>query len=145
MTRVVLDTAVFVYAVGGKHPYREPCQAIVDRARLRFLLAAVSADLLQEFVHHRARRTGDRAEAVRQAGEIPLFCRVLDVTLDDARAALELFATHERLHARDAVFAAVALQRDIGHIVSPDRAFDDVAGLVRVDPMDTHAVEALTA
>jgi len=144
MTPVVLDTAVFVYAVGGEHPYREPCRAIVDRARLRFLSAAVSADLLQEFVHYRARRTGDRADAVRQAGEIPSFCRVLDVTLADARAALDLFAKHKRLDARDAVFAAAALARDIGHILSPDRAFDDVPGLVRVDPMDTHAVEALT-
>jgi len=144
MTRVVLDTAVFVYAVGGEHPYREPCQAIVDRARLRSLSASVSADLLQEFVHHRARRTGDRAEAVRQAGEIPSFCRVLDLTLADARTALELFVKHERLHARDAVFAAVALERDIGHILSPDRAFDDVPGLARVDPMDAGAVDALT-
>jgi predicted nucleic acid-binding protein len=144
MTRVVLDTAVFVYAVGSEHPYREPCRAIVERARLRLVSAAVSVDLLQEFVHHRVRRTGDRAEAVRQAGEIPLFCRVLDLTLADARAALDLFATHERLHARDAVFAAVALQRGIGHILSPDRAFDVVAGLVRVDPLDAAGVEALT-
>ncbi len=144
MIPVVLDTAVFVYAVGGEHPYREPCRSIVDRARLRFLSAVVSADLLQEFVHHRARRTGDRADAVRQAGEILSFCRVLDVTLAVARNALDLFATHERLHARDAVFAAVALERDIGHILSPDRAFDVVPGLVRVDPLDADAVEALT-
>ncbi len=144
MTRVVLDTAIFVYAVGGEHPCREPCQAIVERAGRGELSCVASADLLQEFVHQRTRRTGDRAEAVRQAQKVPAFCRVLDLTLADARTALDLFATHERLHARDAVFAAVALERDIGHILSPDRAFDAVPGLVRVDPMDADAVEALT-
>ena len=70
--------------------------------------------------------------------------READLTLADARTALELFARHERLQARDAVFAAVALERDIGHILSPDRAFDAVPELVGVDPMDSAPVEALT-
>jgi predicted nucleic acid-binding protein len=140
----MLDTAIFVYAVGGEHPYRDSCQVIIERAGRGELSCVASVDLVQEFVHQRTRRTGDRAEAVRQAQKVPSFCRVLDLTLADARTALDLFAEHERLDARDAVFAAVALERDIGHILSPDRAFDSVPGLLRVDPMDADAVDALT-
>ncbi len=39
--------------------------------------------------------------------------------------------------------AHVALNRGITAILSPGRAFDEVAGLVRVDPADRQAVEAL--
>ena len=48
-------------------------------------------------------------------------------------------------HARDAAFAAVAPERDIRHVIAPDRAFDALPGLVCVDPLDAAAVAALTA
>ena len=61
----------------------------------------------------------------------------------DARVlqrALELVGTHERIGGRDAVHAATALVAGIAAIISPDRAFDRVPGLRRIDPAD--AVEA---
>ncbi len=141
--RVLCDTAIFVYAVGTEHRYRDPCRAILASAARRELSGLVSADLLQEFVHQRARRTGDRAKAVVDAQAIPVSCEVLDVTLAVATRALELFASHSRLDARDAVFAAVALEHGVTHVVSPDGAFDAVSGLTRVDPLDADAVAAL--
>lgn len=143
--RVLLDTAVFVYAVGEEHPYRDPCQDIVRRAGDRVISAAITADLLQEFVHQRTRRGIDRSEAVRQASRIPSACVVFDVTLSDATAALALLTRHLELHARDAVFAAIALERGVRHVLSPDRAFDAVPGITRVDPLDAAGVAALSA
>jgi predicted nucleic acid-binding protein len=32
--RVLFDTGVFVYAVGGEHPYTQPCQAILRERRV---------------------------------------------------------------------------------------------------------------
>lgn len=145
MIDALLDTAIFVYAVGAEHRYRSPCRDLLTRAVDGRFAAAVSADLLQEFLHQRVRRTGDRDEAVRRTRDIPGTCRVLDVTAADARRGLELFAAHAGLHARDAVFAAVALQRGIDCVVSPDRAFDGVPGIRRVDPLDVDAVAALGA
>ena len=141
--RVLVDTAVFVYAVGEEHVYRDPCQDIVRRIGDRLLSAAITTDLLQEFVHQRTRRGIDRFEAVRQAARIPAGCVVLDVTAAAALAALELFQAHPGLDARDAVFAAVALEHGIARILSPDRAFDAVAGLTRVDPLDAGAMAGL--
>ena len=54
---------------------------------------------------------------------------------------LSLFERTPRLHMRDALHAATALNRDIQLIVSLDRAFDEVSGLERVDPL--HALERL--
>ena len=104
-----------------------------------------SADLLQELANQRLRRTGDRDLAVEHAQDAGRVCRLLDLRGQDATRALELFGAHERLSARDAVFAAVALGRGIDAILSTDRAFDDVRGLERIDPADEAAVESLTA
>lgn len=145
MIPALFDTAIFVYAVGGAHPYRSACRTLVGQAGRGEVRGHVTADLLQEFVFQRVRRTGDRATAVQRARDILSACTVLDVTLSDARLALDLYERHPSLDPRDAVFAAVALERGIRHVLSPDRAFDAVPGLVRVDPLDAGAVEALTA
>jgi predicted nucleic acid-binding protein len=56
---------------------------------------------------------------------------------------LSLYRESERLIARDASFAAVALNRGVAYVLCPDRGFDDVPGLERVDPADLDAVAAL--
>ena len=56
---------------------------------------------------------------------------------------IDLFETHTGLDARDAVFAALALNRGIDAILATDRAFDEVGGLERIDPTDERAVATL--
>jgi uncharacterized protein len=143
MTRFLYDTAVFAYAYGAEHPYADPCRQIVDRAGAGELRGEASADLLRELLHQRFRRTRDRARAAREAAAAGELCLLHDVQPKDVQRALDLFADAESIGARDAVFAAVALNRGIPTILSPDRAFDEVPGLSRVDPADTPAVEAL--
>jgi uncharacterized protein len=145
LTRFLYDTAVFVYAYGGEHPYAEPCREIVNRAGDGELRGEASADLVQELMHQRARRTGDRSRAAREAGAAAALCELHEVRPEDVLRALEVFAAAVRLDSRDAVFAAVALNRGIPAILSPDRSFDEVAGLTRVDPADRGAVGDLLA
>ncbi len=45
--------------------------------------------------------------------------------------------------ARDAVFAALALNRGIDAILATDRAFDGIEGLERIDPADEQTVSTL--
>lgn len=54
-------------------------------------------------------------------------------------------AQYERIRSRDALFVATALNRGIERVVSPDRHFDGIPGLTRVDPADEEAVAALSA
>jgi predicted nucleic acid-binding protein len=61
--RFLYDTAIFSYALGGEHHYREPCREIVRMAAAGDLQGEASVDLLQELAHQRLRRTGDRAGA----------------------------------------------------------------------------------
>lgn len=135
-TRLLFDTAVFVYAVGAQHPYRTACRELVAALADQRLDGEASVELVQELVHQRARRTGDRAEAVQVGRNAAALCTLHDVTTADLRRALWLFGAHAGLQARDAVHAATALERGIPAIVSPDRAFDDVVGLARLGPRD---------
>jgi uncharacterized protein len=141
--RFLYDTNVFVYALGGEHPYREPCREIVRLATDGALRGEASTDLVQEFLHYRARRTGDRALALETTRDVAALCKLHPLRPADVATAFDLYDRHERLTARDAFFAAVAINRGIDTILSSDKGFDGIDGLARVDPLDTAAVAAL--
>lgn len=145
LRRFLYDTSVFVYALGGEHPYREPCREIVRRAAEGALQGEASADLLQELAHQRLNRTGDRLGAARTARNVAMLAWWHPLEPNDVQRGLDLFETHPRLDARDAVFAALALNRGIDAILATDRAFDEVEGLERIDPADREGVATLIA
>lgn len=143
MRRFLFDTAVFVYALGSEHPYREPCRAILREVQGRRLGAEASVELIHEFAYVRLRRAARRADVVRAAGAITRSLSLHTVEPRDMERALELWAEYERLDVRDAIFAAQALNRGIGAILSPDGDFDGIPGLQRIDPTDSEAVATL--
>lgn len=137
--RVALDTNVLLYAVGGESPHREPCRRLVQLIAEGELVAECSVDLVQEYLHVRARRTGDRNLAVTEARGLLDLLVVHPVDSEDAARAVELFHANPRLDARDAVHAASCLARGAEAMVSADTAFDDVPGLRRIEPVDAPA------
>jgi uncharacterized protein len=141
--RFLFDTAVFVYATGGAHSYREPCRTIVKRQAAGALAGEAAATLISEYAHQRFRQTRDRAMAARSARRVAGICRVHATDEADLLRALELYERHHRLDSADALFAAVALNRRIDAMLSPDRGFGGIPGLERIDPLDTEAVAAL--
>lgn len=133
--RVLLDSAVFIYSVGAEHAYRQPCRDLLTALAAERYPGAASVLAVAEALHQRARRTGDRGSAGRVAANIIDVCPLHELTPADVLTGLRLYALAPRLHVRDALHAATALNREIPVIVSPDRAFDDVPDLQRLDPM----------
>ena len=144
MRRFLYDTSIFVYALGAEHPYREPCREIVRKAAAGDLQGEASADLLQELTHQRARRTGDRLGAAQAARNVAALAWWHPVEPNDVQRGIDLFEMHKELNARDAVFAALAINRGIDAILATDRAFDEIDGLERIDPADKRAVATLS-
>lgn len=143
MRRFLFDTSVFLYALGSEHRYREPCRAILLEMRGRRLAGEVSIELIHEFAHVRRRRGTSRSQAAESARDIAGMCPSHTVVRSDIERALDLWSEHEPLDMRDAIFAAQALNRDIDAILSPDRDFDGIEDLERIDPADSDAVAAL--
>lgn len=132
---MLLDATVFIYAVGGPHPYRDLCRRLVTALGDGTLDGHASVLVVQEVLHQRARRTGDRHAATRVARDVGAVCTLHEVTRDDLRVALDLFSASDTLGTADAVHAATAINRDLDTIVTSDTDFDDVPMLRRIDPM----------
>jgi predicted nucleic acid-binding protein len=141
--RFLFDTGVFIYALGGEHRYREPCRAILLEMRSGQLAGEASIELIHEFAYVRCRREVTRFEAAGSARDVADMCPLHHVEPGDVERALDLWCEHERLDMRDAIFAAQALNRGIDAILSPDKGFDGIPGLERIDPADADAVATL--
>jgi predicted nucleic acid-binding protein len=141
--RVLVDTNVFLYALGAEHQLREPCRRLVSAMAKQEIAAEVTVEILQEVFHLRRRRgpAQDAAERVREI--IAWGLPVHDFAREDFEAALRLLDHHPRLPARDAVHVATALNHGVEAILSADADFDVIEGFTRVDPADAEAVESL--
>ena len=131
---IVLDTTVLVYAVGAEHPLREPSRRLVEAIGAGRIEATTTVEVIQEFVHIRARRQGraDAAKAGRNLAELlaPLLV-VQEATLE---AGLRIFERSKSLGAFDSFLAATAIANGVDALVSADRAFSSVSRLPHVVP-----------
>lgn len=117
---IFVDTNVFMYAVGGRHPLRavarEELRAHVEAQRP----LATSAEVLQELLH--AYLPVGRLEtldaALRLAGDL---ATVWPVDADDFRDARNLHVRHPGLSARDLLHLAVCTRRSAGGLLTHDR------------------------
>lgn len=142
---IVLDTTILVYAKGANHPLRNPCRELLRAIELGSLTATTSADAIQEFAHVRARRR-DRADAADLArAYVDLLAPLLPIEEEHLRAGLRLFELHSELGSFDAVLASAAIGADAEALVSADRAFSVVEGLVHVDPTTPAIADLLRA
>jgi predicted nucleic acid-binding protein len=139
---IVLDTTVLVYAKGAEHALRDPSRRLIAAVAERELQATTTVEVIQEFVHVRARRRG-RADAVALGNDyLDLLSPLLSVTGDHLRSGLSIFERSEQLGAFDAILAAAALSAGAQALVSADIAFAAVTTLPHVFP-DERGVTAL--
>ncbi len=131
---IVVDTTVLVYAVGASHEFRDPCRDLVTAIADRQVEATTTPEVIQEFVHVRARRRG-RSDAVALGRDYAdLLSPLVEVSDEHLRAGLTVFERSEGLGSFDSVLAAAAAAAGATTLVSADRAFEEFAGLQHVVP-----------
>lgn len=135
-TAVLLDSAIITYSLGVESPWRGACQRFLRRAQSGDFRAYASVEMIQEVVHHRLRRTGDRERSAQQGRDAASFCTLLNFDREILDLSLDLIQKLPTVRGRDAVHAATALAYGIERIASTDRAFDDIPGITRVDPLN---------
>ncbi len=131
---ILIDTNIFMYAAGAPHPNKAPSVALLEQVAAGEVEATIDAEVLQEILHrYRAINRWDDGKQVYDLTR-RLFPVVIPVTaqiLDRARLLLDTDAT---IMARDALHAAVVLEERLDGVVSYDRDFDRIAGVVRREP-----------
>jgi predicted nucleic acid-binding protein len=131
---ILLDTTVLVYAKGQSHPLRDPCRELIEAVADRRIEATTTVEVIQEFVHVRARRR-DRADAASLGRDYAeLLSPLLIPTIDDLTAGLALFERTRALGAFDAVLAVCAARAGLRALVSADSGFADVPEIRHVFP-----------
>ena len=132
---VFIDTAVPMYAAGGNHPLRQPCARILQLVRNGDLDAVTSAEVVQEISHRFISIRQPRLATRLMADVLDLFAPVIPVTHALMRRLPALVEQYPSLASRDLVHVATCLHEGIVEIVTPDRAFDQVRELRRIDPV----------
>lgn len=131
-----------MYAAGGAHPLHDPSLRILQMVRGGDLDAATSTEVVQEIAHRFLAIR--RPEIARQLSTdvLDLFAPVLPITHALMRRVPELSRKYPALSARDLVHVATCIHEGIAEIISPDRAFDQVAEVRRIDPNEFAAEPA---
>ncbi len=131
---ILLDKTVLVYAKGQNHPLRDPCRELIEAVADRRIEATTTVEVIQEFVHVRARRR-DRTDAASLGRDYAeLLSPLLSPTIDDLDAGLALFACTQALGAFDAVLAVCAARAGLRALVSADSSFADIPEIPHVVP-----------
>ncbi|MDP8970784.1 MAG: type II toxin-antitoxin system VapC family toxin [Actinomycetota bacterium] len=102
--------------------------------------AVTSAEVIREILHRFTGIEHRRIGIAMARHALDLFAPVLPITHEIMGRMPSLVQRYPRLAARDLVHVATCAEAGIESIVSPDRAFDTVDGLRRIDPGDAEQV-----
>jgi predicted nucleic acid-binding protein len=128
---VFIDANIPMYVAGREHPHREPSLRFLESVRRNEIEGCTSTEVLQEILYRYSEL--HRFDLGREVYDlfVAICPRVFDVTLADTNRARDLLVEQQGLSARDAVHAAVMLNRGIEWIATFDAGFDRVAGIRR--------------
>ena len=131
---VFIDTAVLMYANGASHPLRVACRRILSGIGDGRIDAVTSVEVVQEILHRftsiRSPEVGIRIARLT----LDAFAPVLPITHATMRRSMDLVERYPTLSARDVIHVATCIQEGISEIVTPDRGFDQVVEIRRIDP-----------
>ena len=131
---IVLDTTILVYATGDVHPARNDSLRLLEAIAHGRIEGTTTIEVIQEFVHVRARRQS-RAEAAKSARSFAdLLSPLLVIHEAIVEAGLRIFERSNSLGAFDSFLAATAIASGADALVSADGGFSSVPRLMHVVP-----------
>ena len=129
---IFVDSNIPMYLIGAEHPFKADARRAIEDAIAAGEVLCTDAEVFQEMLHRY--RAIDRPDAI-DAGFAALL-GIVDVTysieLSDVERARRLLHTTPALSARDAIHVAVMQAHDVGRMMSFDRGFDGLPGIVRI-------------
>ena len=129
---ILIDSNIPMYLVGADEVAKHRARTVVEDALADREVLCTDAEVFQEILHrYTAQR---RPEYIEPAFDVlrTLADVVFPIEFADVDRARRLLLTTKGLSARDAIHLAVMQARDVGTIMSFDRAFDGLPGIVRL-------------
>lgn len=138
MTFFVDANAIIYSALEG--PGREPCLKVLQAVAAGDAQGRTSPAVLEEVWHVALRRYPGQLDGLVESA-MTIFSPLLPVTEEALKQALAVGGS--ALGSNDKLHLGTCRTEGIEVVLSADRAFDGVAGIERVDPLDPAAVERL--
>lgn len=132
----LIDTNVFIYAVGRQHKYKESCVELVNKLERGEIEANIDTELHQEILYRfwQVKRPREGIAIVDRL--LVGFPTPFPITFDVIGIAKDIFATVPELAPRDAIHGAVVIVNRLEGIISTDGGMGSIPGVTRIDPMD---------
>lgn len=131
---ILVDSNVFMYAVGSEHPHKRPTARWLKKMIEESEEIVTDAEVLQEILHRywaigrveQGRKVYDLARR-----SVPVVLPIRDEDTDMARLLLDRGSD---VSARDALHVAVALHHRVEAICSYDSGLDTLDEIARIEP-----------
>ncbi|MFQ5737861.1 MAG: type II toxin-antitoxin system VapC family toxin [Acidobacteriota bacterium] len=130
-----LDTNILMYAIGKKHPYKQPCIKVLEQIRSEVIHVVTNVEVFQEIIHRYWSLQEQEVAAVAFSSMKKLCERVFPVLEADVDKAFQILQAYPCLGVRDAIHAATMINNGLRKIISTDKHFDEIEGIVRLDPL----------
>ncbi|MGH2628322.1 MAG: type II toxin-antitoxin system VapC family toxin [Anaerolineales bacterium] len=129
---IFVDSNIPMYLVGAEHPNKARAAHLLEQAIIAHERLVTDADVLQEILHRYA--AINRREAIRSAFEtlLGVVDEVFAIEQLDVERADAIVTTQPERSARDAIHLATMQRHRVQRILSFDRAFDRVPGVLRL-------------
>jgi predicted nucleic acid-binding protein len=138
MTFFVDANAIIYSALEG--PGREPCLRVLEAVASGDVQGRTSPAVLEEVWHVALRRYPGQLDGLAESA-LTIFSPLLPITEEAFRQGLAIEGS--ALGPNDKLHVGTCRTEGIEVMLSADRAFDQAAGIERVDPLDPGAVERL--
>lgn len=128
---IFIDSNVPMYLVGADHPNKSQSRLLLERAIADGEPLVTSAEVLQEVLHRYVAINRRDAIEPATAALLGVVDEVFPIELEDVRRATGI-VTAGFGSARDALHLAVMQRRGVSRVMSFDRGFDGIPGIVRL-------------
>ncbi len=129
---ILIDSNVPMYLVGAEHSNKSPARLLLERAIAAGKRLVTDAEVLQEILHRYIAIR--RPDAIQPALDVLLAVvdEVIPIEAQDVLAARDALLAQRRLSARDALHVAIMRRHGIDTVLTFDRGFDSVPGILRL-------------
>ena len=128
---IFVDSNIPMYLVGAEHPHKSSARRLLEQAIETREGLATDAEVLQEIMHRYVAINRRDAIEPATAAILGVVDEVFPIEEADVARARRMVLTSQ-LSARDAIHCAIMQRHEIDRILSFDRAFDEVPGIVRL-------------
>jgi predicted nucleic acid-binding protein len=129
---IFIDSNIPMYLIGAQQPNKVVATRLLETAVTAGERLVTDVEVLQEILHRYA--AINRRDAIEPAFDalLGIVDEVYAIDVPEVQLAKRLLETSPSLSARDAIHVATMQRRDIGTIMTFDRGFDGIPGLVRL-------------